>query len=71
MRTTFDVELTYLGKRIDTSPEAFGELRASNDLLENAEKLQARMSEDGYLFLPGILNRPDVLAAREEVLKPY
>jgi len=69
VRTTFDVELTYLGKRIDTSPEAFGELRASNNLLDDAEKLRARMSEDGYLFLPGILNRQEVLAAREEILR--
>lgn len=69
MRTTFDVELTYLGKRIDMSREAFGELRASNDLLDKAEKLRARMSEDGYLYLPGILNRLEVLEAREEVLR--
>ncbi len=69
MRTTLEAELTYLGRKIDTSPEAFGELRVSNELLGNQEKLRARVSEDGYLFFRGLLDRSDVLAAREEVLR--
>jgi hypothetical protein len=68
MRMTLDAELTYLGKRIDTSPSAFGELRSSNDVLEDPQALNARMAADGYLFLPGLLDRDDVLAAREEIL---
>jgi ectoine hydroxylase-related dioxygenase (phytanoyl-CoA dioxygenase family) len=69
MRTTPTVALTYLGRRIDTSPQAFGELRSSGDLLEDQEELRARMSEDGYLYLPGLLERSEVLAARKEVLR--
>ena len=69
MRTTLDAELTYLGRRIDTSPSSFGELRSSIDVLDHPAALDARMAEDGYLYLPGLLNRDEVLAAREEVLK--
>jgi hypothetical protein len=69
MRSVLGAEITYLGKKIDTSPAAFGELRASNDLLHDVPGLRARMHEDGYLFLPGLLDRSDVLAAREEILK--
>src|SRR5208337_2352580 len=69
MRTTLDAELTYLGKKVDTSPSVFGELRSSIDLLQDPKTLQSRMTQDGYLFMPGLLNRDEVLAAREEILK--
>ncbi len=69
MRTTLGAKLTYLGKDVDTSPSAFGELRSSIDLLQDSEMLRFRMAEDGYLYLPGLLNRDEVLAAREEVLR--
>lgn len=62
-------ELTYNGKRVDTSPEAFGELRDSRDLLHDPTTLRLRVQEDGYLFLPGLLNRHEVLDAREEILR--
>jgi len=69
MRMTLDAELTYLGRKVDTSPASFGELRSSIDVLQDPMALTSRMTEDGYLFLPGLLNRDDVLAAREEILK--
>lgn len=69
MRMTLDAELTHLGRKVDTSPSAFGELRSSIELLPYPETLASRMTEDGYLFLPGLLNRGDVLAAREEILR--
>ena len=69
MRMTLDAELTYLGRIVDTSPSSFGELRSSNDVLQDPVALNGRMAEDGYLFLPGLLNREEVLAAREEILK--
>ncbi|MGA2380533.1 MAG: phytanoyl-CoA dioxygenase family protein [Spirochaetia bacterium] len=68
MRTTLDAELTYLGRNVDTSPTMFGELRSSIELLNDPETLESRMTQDGYLFLPGLLNREEVLAAREEIL---
>lgn len=52
------------GHDLDTSPEAFGTLRDSGDLAGDAGALRARMEEDGYLFLPGYLDRAAVLAAR-------
>ncbi len=52
----------------DTSPEKFGELRSSNDLLTNPEKLRKRIAEDGYLLLRGLLNVDKVRAARDELL---
>ncbi len=69
MRTIMDGELTYLGRKIDTAPSSFGELRSSNDVLQDRNALIHRMDEDGYLFLRGVLTRHEVLAAREEVLK--
>ncbi len=69
MRMTLDAELTYLGRRVDTSPSAFGELRSSIDLRHRPADLARRMAEDGYLFMPGLLDRADVLAAREEILR--
>ncbi|HZM06087.1 MAG TPA: phytanoyl-CoA dioxygenase family protein [Candidatus Saccharimonadales bacterium] len=59
--------LTALGHELDVSPEAFGELTSSKDLLGNPEALRARMKADGYLYLPGLLDREEVLAARREV----
>ena len=69
VRVTLDAELTYLGKKVDTSPSAFGELRSSIDIVANPRALSQRMATDGYLFLPGLLERAEVLAAREEVLR--
>jgi hypothetical protein len=52
---------------LDLAPEKFGLLRDSSDLVQNAPALRGRMESDGYLFLPGLLNRDEVLAARREV----
>ena len=69
MRSVLGAGITCMGKIVDTSPAAFGELRASGDLVDDVPALRARIEEDGYLFLPGLLDRDEVLAAREEVLK--
>lgn len=52
---------------IDTSPARFGELRISTDILDDADALRQRMLEDGYLFLPGYLDRDLVLEARNVI----
>ncbi|MEI8196995.1 MAG: phytanoyl-CoA dioxygenase family protein [Phycisphaerae bacterium] len=49
---------------LDVSADKFGPLRDSSGDLGNLELLRQRMEEEGYLFLPGLLNRDDVLAAR-------
>ena len=55
------------GHTLDPAAEAFGELRDSAGLAGDAVALRARLAEDGYLFLPGYLDRAEVLAARREV----
>lgn len=56
--------LSSYGQELDTSPEAFGWLRDSSEIADNGEQLCARMAEDGYVFLPGYLNREEVIEAR-------
>lgn len=67
------------GFEIDTSPENWGPLRDSRDAADDVEELRKRMREDGYLYLPGYLDRKQVLDARrvitnklaaEELLEP-
>lgn len=58
------VPLTSLGRELDVSPDAFGELRRSDDIVHDTEALWARMAADGYLYLPGYLDRALVRAAR-------
>jgi hypothetical protein len=59
--------LTSSGHALDTSPDSFGELRASTDLADDPAALRERMGEDGYLYLPGYLDRDRVLDARAAV----
>jgi hypothetical protein len=61
--------LTYRGEPLEVETENLGELRRSDDIAGDGEALRARMDEDGYLLLPGLLERDEVLAAREEVLR--
>ena len=56
----------YLPSR-DAIIESIGLLRNSMDVIENTEGLRERMAEDGYLYLPGYLDRELVLSARESV----
>ena len=60
--------LTSLHHPLDTSPEAFGELESSMDVIDDIHALRERMDEQGYLYLPGYLNRDEVLAARHEIV---
>lgn len=60
--------LTSMGKRLDMNPECFGEMRRSSDIVHDNEELRIRMKDDGYLLLPGLLNRDEVLAVRMEMV---
>jgi hypothetical protein len=60
--------LTALKHEVDTSADKFGELRRSDHLIGNAAALQARLQEDGYLFLPGLLDRDEVRGARKSIM---
>jgi hypothetical protein len=65
------------GQVLEQTQEAFGELRRSDDLVRpaagvadvvaHAPALRERMAEDGYVYLPGYLDRDEVLAARREL----
>ncbi|HEU5315137.1 MAG TPA: phytanoyl-CoA dioxygenase family protein [Chloroflexota bacterium] len=65
------------GQELELAPEAFGELRRSDDLVRprygvadverRSAALRERMAEDGYVFLPGYLDRAEVLDARRAI----
>jgi hypothetical protein len=57
------------GRSLDASADAFGWLRRSDDVAEDAEALRERLAEDGYLFVPGLLDRDEVWAARMALLR--
>lgn len=64
MEQTTMPRLTSSGVEIDTSPELFGELAPATHLLADPEALRAHMRDEGYLYLPGYLDRDEVLACR-------
>ncbi len=49
--------------------ELIDEMVDSASLLDNPKALRARLDEDGYLFLKGVLDRDAVMAARQEVFQ--
>ncbi|MCB0060687.1 MAG: phytanoyl-CoA dioxygenase family protein [Caldilineaceae bacterium] len=58
------------GYRTLSYPSAeIGELRDSNGLLGDSAALHARMAEDGYLLLRGLIDREKVLQARKTVME--
>jgi ectoine hydroxylase-related dioxygenase (phytanoyl-CoA dioxygenase family) len=69
MATAALPRLTALKHEVDTSPQKFGELRRSDHLIGNTPALRERMEEDGYLFLPGLLDRDEVIGARHSIME--
>lgn len=49
--------------------ELIDEMVDSASLLDNPKALRARLAEDGYLFLKGVVDREAVMAARQEVFQ--
>lgn len=60
--------LTSCGIDLDTSGGRLRPLRPSDDAAHDPAELRRRMDADGYLYLPGYLDRDEVLSARAEVL---
>jgi ectoine hydroxylase-related dioxygenase (phytanoyl-CoA dioxygenase family) len=56
---------------LDTSPEKFGELHDSSDILGDVRAMRERMAADGYLLFRGLVERDKVLEARREILLKY
>jgi ectoine hydroxylase-related dioxygenase (phytanoyl-CoA dioxygenase family) len=61
--------LTARGKEIDLSDDAFGFLRTSADIAQDGAALRGRMAEDGYLYMPGLLNRDLIQEVRHVLLE--
>ena len=59
------------GVPLEMTDETFGPLRVSSDIADDGPALRSRLAEDGYLYLPGYLDRELVLAARQEELKLF
>lgn len=55
------------GHEID--PSTVAALRDSSGDVSDVAALRQRMDEEGYLYIPGLLNRDEVLAARREILE--
>jgi hypothetical protein len=60
--------LHYQGRRLNTAPTHFGTLRDSGALMGDGDALRARMEEDGYLYLPAMLDTALVAEARRSIL---
>lgn len=56
------------GHSLDSGPDELGLLRDSRDAAEDFPELRRRFAEDGYLYLPGYLDRAEVLGARASLL---
>jgi len=67
-RTTLP-QLYYQGNELDMSEGMLGELRVSTEVLGDRAELHRRMAADGYLYLPGYLNRESVEAGRDALLR--
>lgn len=61
-------QLTSSGFELDRSPSKFGFLRPSSDALDDVPELNRRLTEDGYLYIPGFFEREDILEARRSLL---
>lgn len=68
MSTVTFPRLISSGHELETSPDTFGELRSSIDIVNDIEALRQRMADDGYLYLPGYLDRDLVFEARQEIV---
>ncbi|MFD2080617.1 Phytanoyl-CoA dioxygenase (PhyH) [Actinopolymorpha cephalotaxi] len=54
-------------RTLQPSPDALGPLRRSDDAVNDPDELWRRLDTDGYLYLPGYLDREEVLAARRDI----
>lgn len=62
-------KLTSLGDKLNLSPETFGWLKPSTELLGDQERLRDRLDQEGYLYLPGYLDQKLVNQARGVMLE--
>ncbi len=60
---------TYRGERLAETEADFGALIRSDECARDREELRRRFESEGYLYLPGLLDTDEVLAARTEVMQ--
>ena len=60
--------LTSNGRVIDQGPTKFGRLRESSEYAADGTILRERLSEDGYVFLRGVLDKQVLLRAQQIVV---
>lgn len=66
---TLPSPLTSAKKVLDSAPTALGELHDCTPLLADPVALRQHMADEGYLYLRGVLNRDDLMAARRSMLE--
>lgn len=59
--------LCSIGHDLNSSPEAFGYLQDSSELLSRPDKLHLLMQENGYLYIKSLLDSKKVWQARREI----
>ena len=64
MTTKTEIPLLSQGFTLDASPESFGTLLSSADIINDAGQLRERLQEDGYLYVPGFFPRQDIQKVR-------
>ena len=68
---TSPITLTANGIALDTSTDALGPIRDSNDILTDVDAIRSRMADDGYLLFRRLIAPAVVLEARREILLKY
>lgn len=69
MTTLGTPRLTAGGRELSLASDRFGFLRESTDVAHDSDEMRRRIDEDGYLFLPGFLDRDHVRAVRTGLLE--
>lgn len=55
--------------QLDMSPSMFGELRRSNDILNEPDLLKERLKTEGYLLLNSFFDSQHILDIRQDILE--
>ena len=58
-------KLTSLGRELETTSDALGQLAVNNDLLNDSNGQRQQIQEQGYLFFRGFFDRDQVMAVRD------
>ncbi|MDX2110243.1 MAG: phytanoyl-CoA dioxygenase family protein [Verrucomicrobiota bacterium] len=61
--------LSSLGHELQASPESFGFIEPSNDLLDDPEALRARLDNEGYLYIKNFFDLELIEAGRRSILE--